>query len=496
MTAAPLILIVDDSAPARFALAELLRDAGYQFAFAEEGPAALQLAAKLRPDLILLDVMLPGLDGFEVCRRLRADPALAEIPVIMLTVLDDQAARLQGLEAGADDFLSKPYSGPELRARVHTITRLNRFRRLAAERLRLAEVLEHAAEGYLLLGAGNTVTYLNPAARRLLGLDGEPAKLAGAFLELAGRHFHPEPAAAWETWPPATPETPPLSRYLIQPESPHAATVWLKVEDLDDGAAAGAERLICLRDITAQVTEQRDMRRFHHVVSHKLRAPLIPILGGLEVLTEQALTLPRDAMAEMAGAALIGARRLHATVEDILLYLNPPLARAADYGFSLAGLPALLAELAGSLGLTAPALELPPELAAARLTLTASAVTLILAELLENTQKFHPAHAPHLQASLHAGQRQVLFRLTDDGRHLSSAQLARVWEPYYQGEKSFTGQVAGQGLGLPLVAALVWEAGGRCRLSNRLDEPGVIVELALPIQEGEGHEQQQTANRG
>jgi response regulator RpfG family c-di-GMP phosphodiesterase len=83
---------------------------------------------------MLLDVMMPDMDGMEVCRRMRAAPDLAEMPIVMVTALSDDESRVQGIEAGADDFISKPFSAAELRARVRTITRLNRYRRLAAER--------------------------------------------------------------------------------------------------------------------------------------------------------------------------------------------------------------------------------------------------------------------------------------------------------------------------------------------------------------------------
>jgi response regulator RpfG family c-di-GMP phosphodiesterase len=78
--------------------------------------------------------MMPDMDGMEVCRRLRADPQLAEIPIIMVTALDDDDSRMQGIEAGADDFISKPFDRMELRARIRTIMRLNRYRRIATER--------------------------------------------------------------------------------------------------------------------------------------------------------------------------------------------------------------------------------------------------------------------------------------------------------------------------------------------------------------------------
>jgi len=130
------ILIVDDRLSAREVLGGVLSGQGYQLVFAENGPEALAKAAELIPDLILLDVMMPGMDGLEVCRRLRADPMLAEVPIVMVTTLDDHTSLLQALEAGADDFISKPFNHAELKARVQTITRLNRYRRLLEERIR------------------------------------------------------------------------------------------------------------------------------------------------------------------------------------------------------------------------------------------------------------------------------------------------------------------------------------------------------------------------
>src|SRR5215211_4106321 len=100
MTHTSTILIVDDDVGARKTLEGVLRQYGYDLAFARTGVEALAEAVAITPDLILLDVMMPGMDGFEVCRRLRADPRVAEIPVIMLTALDDRESRLQGIESG------------------------------------------------------------------------------------------------------------------------------------------------------------------------------------------------------------------------------------------------------------------------------------------------------------------------------------------------------------------------------------------------------------
>src|SRR3972149_3932861 len=97
------ILIVDDTPAGRDTLEELLLSSDYHLEFACDGHQALAQAAAVSPDVILLDVMMPGMDGFEVCQRLRANPRMAEVPVIMVTALDDRDSRLRGIEAGAED---------------------------------------------------------------------------------------------------------------------------------------------------------------------------------------------------------------------------------------------------------------------------------------------------------------------------------------------------------------------------------------------------------
>ncbi len=132
------ILIVDDEIVSRFTVKILLESEGYDLIFAESGEEALKKAIEFIPDLMLLDVMMPGMNGFQVCQQLRANPRLAELPVVMVTALDDRESRLRGIEVGADDFMSKPFDRAELRARVRTITRLNRYRRLVETEEQLA----------------------------------------------------------------------------------------------------------------------------------------------------------------------------------------------------------------------------------------------------------------------------------------------------------------------------------------------------------------------
>ena len=120
------ILCVDDEAINVRLLEAILEPQGYKVAGAASGPEALELLQALPIDLVFLDVMMPSMNGFEVCRRIKEDERLRDIPVVMITVLSDREDRILGIEAGADDYLVKPFSPRELLARIKSILRRTR----------------------------------------------------------------------------------------------------------------------------------------------------------------------------------------------------------------------------------------------------------------------------------------------------------------------------------------------------------------------------------
>jgi len=136
----PRVLVVDDNPFIVELLGDLMQVDGYEVVSAADGPEALAQVAADPPDLILLDIMMPGQDGYAVCRQLKQQPATRLVPIVLITSLGEETHRLEGIEAGADDFLTKPVSGAELRARARSLLKLKAF----TDELESAEVVFRA----------------------------------------------------------------------------------------------------------------------------------------------------------------------------------------------------------------------------------------------------------------------------------------------------------------------------------------------------------------
>jgi len=446
MKATSTILIVDDEPVGQQTLEALLLPLNYHLAFASNGAEALAVAAALIPDLILLDVMMPAMDGYEVCRRLRAHPRLADVPIIMITALDDRDSRVYGLQAGADDFIAKPFDRVELRARIQTITRLNRYRRLLFERAKFEWVVEQADDGYLIVSESDNILYINAKARLYLGLaESVPETVAETFLALARQQYRCEPQGAWVEWPRIAVNTASSSRYLMRPESSTANAFWLQVDVLNiPTESAAASRLVRLRDVTTQKALQRDIWQFHAMISHKLRTPMMGMLNALYLLARDVSLLSPTEITEIAQIAFQTTQRFHQAVEKILQYLNAPLLTRHGAGLKLAQFPEMVAVIAAELELKSVSVSNQNETANVQIMFARQAMELVIHELLENAKKFHPTQAPHVEITVSiSNQKEASIKITDDGMNLSPQQLTQISRPYYQAEKQLTGQVAG-----------------------------------------------------
>ncbi|WP_426415990.1 ATP-binding response regulator [Aestuariirhabdus sp. LZHN29] len=185
-TADACILLVDDNPTNLQVLLQTLNGRGYRLLVAKTGESALRIAQKAMPAVILLDIMMPGIDGYEVCRQLKADPLTQKITIIFLSALDDTKDKVKGLELGAVDFITKPFQSDEVIARVETQLKIHQLEAALSARNRQLEaenerILASMSEGILGTDPTGTITFANRAACEISGWQ-EP--------QLIGTEFH------------------------------------------------------------------------------------------------------------------------------------------------------------------------------------------------------------------------------------------------------------------------------------------------------------------
>ncbi|MBN1221287.1 MAG: response regulator [Anaerolineae bacterium] len=268
------ILIIDDDPATLDLLEDYLQDANYRVLVAEDGQSGLKRANEAGPDLILLDVMMLGIDGFEVCHRLKEAQQTKDIPVIFMTALDDSIDKVKGFEAGAVDYITKPMPCQEILARVNThltIFRLqkslqNQNRQLKEEnfrRRRVQDALRESRERYRLLAENSTdmisrqspegvYLYMSPACRTVLGYEIEEM-VGHAALEF----FHPQAKKENPILNRPMAEWPPVSTITCQACCKDGAYIWLETTTkiIRD---PGTEMIVEIIAVARNVTERKE----------------------------------------------------------------------------------------------------------------------------------------------------------------------------------------------------------------------------------------------
>jgi PAS domain S-box-containing protein len=472
------ILVVDDQASAREVLRGLLNREDYYLVFAATGQEALAAATQLVPDLILLDVMLPGMDGFEVCRRLRGKTGLVDVPIIILTSLDDQSSRLQGLEAGADDFIAKPFHREELLARVRTITRLNYYRRLRtleleAERDRTRSILEALGEAVIVTNATGIIEYINPATITLTGFS---------MVESLTQ--------TWRTWQ-STPAQQPLYDRIF--ETVLAGRTWQGevVNRRRDGSLYDAALtvaplfpphsltqpsgfVIVQRDITPLKQAERSKNEFVSNVSHELRTPLSVITlvsDNLEALYDR---LPDERRLKMIRDIQKHTLILNDLISDVLEISRIDSGRVSMERSQLDFSELVQEQSREAMPLVQQRLQTLQVEGDETLLVSGNAAQLrrVVRNLLNNANKYTPdggriacryqlieAPLPDSVAEEWPGSRRLppgfwaALRVTDTGIGIAPEYMPRLFERFYRAKSEQ--QIRGTGLGLSIVRELV-----------------------------------------
>ena len=475
------ILIVDDEINAVRMLRGLLIPDGYNVLTAHSGAEALTVAMRETPDVVLLDVMMPDMDGYEVCAKLRADLRLANVPILLLTALDDQESRIHGLEAGADDFISKPFDSFELRARLRTITRLNRFRQLYEERARLEAAIAYAPYGVVLAELDGRILQRNAAFVRLLApiateidnfysyLPAETALKLKQSITLT-----PLETALNVALNPATVVE--ISFALVPWEG--RRIVHFVVRDLTEAKQFNEARQI------AEAANQAKSE-FLASMSHELRTPLNVILGMAEILRKKTLgELNRDQQESVASVEESG-RYLLSLINDIL-----------DLSKIEAGMLQLDIQEAAVRDVVESSLRFVREAAhRKKITLESSyrqeilylhvdarRLKQILVNLLANSVKFTP-EGGHItiEVSQPIDRHQISFSVQDNGIGIDEKDLPKLFKSFQQIDSALNRKYAGTGLGLSLVKRMTEMHGGTVAVASKPGQ-GARFTITLPLQ--------------
>ena len=529
-TRRPVVLLADDNADMREYVRRLLNPR-FDVHTAPDGEAALRAARNARPDLVMTDVMMPRLDGFGLLRALRAEPDLREVPVIMLSARAGEEARVEGLEAGVDDYLVKPFSARELVARVESNVTLSRLRRQAAarertlreeaetERRRFETVVQNLTFGVGVFEPGGKLVLANAAMEPMLGISPLATHSFADFLQW--RTLQPDgspiPLDRSSVWRALHGET--IRDELLLYRRPDDTLRWFRATAIPLTDTAGTitaaiavyvdvdeevRSAHALRDlnqtletrVTAEIADRmkaeaalRQAQKMEAIgqltggIAHDFNNLLQVIVGNLESLRRRAASgmVAQDVVERFSANALRGAERGAQLTQRLLAFarrqaLQP---RVLDANSVLSGMSDLLRRTLGENVRLEVALAAKPALVLA----DPNQLENTLLNLAVNARDAMPDGGT-LRLEVDSTQDPEIgpavdITVSDTGTGMPPDIIDLVFEPF------FTTKPAGQGTGLGLsqVYGFVRQSGGTVRLTSSPGR-GTTVRLLLPCAEG------------
>ena len=486
----PLILLADDNADMRGYVTRLLEDRWTVHAV-PNGVVALAAARARRPALVISDVMMPVLDGFGLLHALRAERALRDVPVILLSARAGEEASIEGLEAGADDYLVKPFSARELRARVEAQFLRAEIRAIqAAHDRRLSDMFRHAPVAIAMLrGPDHVFEFANDEYLKAIGhraVTGMP--LIAALPELGQQGIVPLLDRVYESGKPYTASS--MAVTLNRgaqgaPEQVYFNFLYEPVRDHDGRVDGVAVIAVDVTELVRARQEAEDANRakdqFLAVLSHELRNPLAPILTATHLLgvkgpDDPGLNRLRETIARQAahllklvedlldvGRVITGKLRL----ERSRVELGALVRQAVE-----ATLP-LVRQRHHVLSVTAPEQPVYVDVDAAR-------IVQVLCNLLNNAAKYMHAGG-RIDLAVTEQAEAVAIVVRDQGVGIAPQMLERVFERFVQADSGAVPR-EGLGIGLSIVRTIVELHGGT--VAARSDGPGTGSEfiVTLPVE--------------
>ncbi|MFM0729773.1 response regulator [Paraburkholderia sediminicola] len=485
-----LILNVDDNDGARYAKSRILSRAGFVVIEAANGTEAIERARLSLPDLVLLDIKLPDINGFEVCRQIKSAPETAGILVLQISAAAVQSTdKIRGLNGGADSYLTEPIEPAELIAHVRALLRVRRAEgALLESEERFRQMAENIDDVFWMLDPStDRLLYVSPAYRRLWGDEAfAPHPTAGHW---AGR-IHPQDEAAVETAYRALATGVPYEiEYRIA--RPDGETRWVAergfpVRDARDRIyrLAGIVNDISERKANEMALRDADRRKdeFLAMLAHELRNPLAPIRNAIELLDPSRSPSPQnfDAMRAVIGRQV---KHLSRLVDDLL-----DVARITQGKITLRQeIVGLAAAIDAAIETAAPTLtrkghtlrtQMPDE----PLFIVGDGVRIaqVLGNILSNAAKYTP-QGGEIVIDVRELHDNVQISVRDNGVGIAAETLPHIFDLFVQSESSLERSEGGLGIGLPLARTLVELHGGRIEAFSAGTGQGSEFIVSLPL---------------
>ncbi|MBV9443357.1 MAG: response regulator, partial [Acidobacteriaceae bacterium] len=489
------VLVADDNSDMREYIRRLL-ETRYMVSTAANGREALDQLSENPPDLILTDIMMPDLDGFELLREVRARPATKTLPIILLSARAGEESRVEGLEAGADDYLVKPFAARELLARVDAHLSLARMRREADEARRLTEV----RLGLALEAAKMVAWEWDPAEDRLIA-TGDSRNILGVDLRSLAESFAlvyqddvKEHRAKVERI--AREGGSYFSEFRIR-RSDTGEPVWLeeRATAIVDEAGRVTRVVGVLTDITSRKASEEQIRQrnieleranseleeFAYVASHDLQEPLRTVNIYTDLLVRRAGVQNNEQLTKFAGFIHGGVNRMELLISDLLSYAR--VVHHEQEPVSSVRLSEAVANASDSVhGLiieTGAVVTYLPE--AAMVCAESSQLAQVFQNLLSNSIKYRRADSPpRIDISTRKAGGEWLISISDNGIGFEPEYAERIFGLFKRLHKS---EYPGTGLGLAICKRIVERYGGRIWAYSEGEGKGATFYLALKAAE-------------
>lgn len=477
------ILVVDDEKHINNALVHFLTVLGYRVVAAFDGEEALQLILQNKPDLILLDVVMPKKNGFDVCRTVRSREDTRNIPIIMLTTLSDQRDRIKGIEAGCDEFAQKPVSFEELKIRIKSLLKINYYRSMVNEKEKFEMIVHAVHDGIFVLDNRLKVTNANPFGLRLLNLTPVTVKeldiidyIKSNFVVDASCNLK-EPRGNND-----------VVFEISRPESGSVQGLFLfaGMQYLYDPDGKLSSAILTVRDVTEFKKEEKVKRNFISLISHKLLTPLTVVLGNQYLLKEKGYANFNEYQKRLVEHTLNKTEQLNQLIQKLLLFVEVYAGSFNDQKEDIrvgAFVQGAVKRYFSEKQKSDIQYDIDVQCEDRRVNMITRHLELIVTNLLDNTiihnNKKEKKVTIKLGNSRTNGREYASIIVEDNGAGIPNEEYSNIFDTFYQVEKCFTGQKKGFGLGLAMVKQLVEQYGGTIGVTSKLDQ-GSVFTICLP----------------